>query len=482
MGAGATVLTSFSVFFIQLFGVIILARLLKPSDFGLVAMVTSIYGFFQRLRNFGLTEATIQEKEINHNIISSLFWVNVAFSILITSIFMALGPIISWFYNEPRISLIAIVISLDLFFGGLATQHQALLIRNFKFYKNAAIEIPSAVIGYGSAIILAWCGWGYWAIVSRWVITALAQAIGSWTFCKWRPSLPSYEPRIRPMIKFGVNMLGNFFISYFSKSIDKILIGRRYGSISLGFYDRAYYLFNTPTATFSTPLVKVAVVTLSKLREDPEKYRRYYLNAISNLSFIGFPLSAMLTVMSSDLVLLILGPQWGNTAEILFILGFATGIQIIYGSYAWLHISIGRSDRLFRWNIIGSAVIIVSCLVGLKFGVKGVAIAYTIAMYILLGPCLSYAGKIMDIKLRSIIEVMWKYYLSSIFTGLILWFILNKSNMFVQLNVFSRLTISSLIFALTYIFIVIIIYKSFQPVTQFISFLREMAPNIFKNK
>ena len=155
-GAGATLLSGFSTFFFQTIGVVILARLLNPEDFGLVAMVTSIYLFFRVLRGFGLLDATLQEKEINHKKISTLFWVNVFFGILTTLIFIAVGPIISWFYKEPRITSIAMIISLDLFFGGFATQHRALLKRNFQFYKDAVIDIPATIIGFGTAILLAW--------------------------------------------------------------------------------------------------------------------------------------------------------------------------------------------------------------------------------------------------------------------------------------------------------------------------------------
>jgi PST family polysaccharide transporter len=483
-GAGASLVSSFSTFFIQMLGVVVLARLLKPSDFGLVAMVTSIYGFFQMIRSFGLTEATIQEKEINHKKISTLFWVNVAFSILITLIFMILGPLISWFYKEPRITWIAIIISIEGFLGGLGTQHRALLIRNFHFYKNAAIQIPSVIIGFGTAIFLAWNGWGYWAIVSRWVVSALIQTIGAWIFCKWRPGLPAFGSGIMPMIKFGMNMLGTYAVSYFSKNIDKVLIGWRFGSSSLGFYDRAYYLFSTPTERFATPLVNVVVVTLSKLREDPEKYRRYYLNAVSTLSFIAFPISAMLTVMSNDVVLLILGPQWGKAAKILFVFGFAIGIQMIYGTRAWLHLSMGRSDRGFRWDIIGSICIITSCLIGLNFGLMGVVIAYTACMHILISPCLWYAGKNINLKLGSIISVIWKNYLSALCAGLLLWYILYSynltSNIFVQLNIIARLATSFIICICFYIVMVLILYRSTQPIKQFISINKDMFPKIHK--
>ena len=484
-GAGATIISTFSTFIIQMIGVVILARLLKPSDFGLVAMVASSYAFFRVLRNLGLTDATIQEKEINHKKISTLFWINVSFSILLTLTFMAFGPLISWFYKEPRVTSIAILFSLDLFFGGLATQHRALLKRNFQFYKDAAIEIPAAMIGFGTAIYLAWTGWGYWAIVSRWVVSAMVEVTGAWILCRWRPGLPVVGTGVLPMVKFGMNMLGNFSVSAFSRNLDKILIGWRYGSLPLGYYDRAYHLFTLPTQRVSEPLTHVAVATLSKLREDLDKYRSYYLNAVSTIAFIGFPISAILTVMSDDVILLILGPQWGKAAEILSVFGVAIGIQMIYTTNAWIHISMGRSDRWFRWSIIGAICTALSYLIGLSYGAIGVAIAYTISLYLLIGPCLWYAAKPINLRLKSILSAIWKYYMSALFAGLAYWYIFHSldftSKIFISLNIYGRLSISFCFYTAMYIVMVIALFRSTEPIAKFITIGLDMVPS-FKSK
>ena len=484
-GVGLTLVSSFGTFFIQIPAVAILARLLEPNDFGLVAMVTAIYGFFQGLRYFGLLEATIQEKEINHEKISTLFWVNVAFSILITIIFMALGPLLSRFYGEPRITWIAIIISLDLFIGGLGTQHRALLARNFEFIENTGIEIASTIIAYGTAILLAWKGWGYWALVSRWVVYSMAQTAGVWIFCKWRPGLPAFGTGVMPMLKFGMNMLGNYSLSYVSKNIDRVLIGWRYGSLSLGYYDRAYYIYYLPVAKISFPIVNVANTTLSKLRDDLDKYKRYYLDGVSSISFVSFLISAIVVVMSKDLVLLFLGPQWGQSAKLLSVFGVVIGIQMVYGTNAWIHLSMGRSDRLFRWNILAATCIVTSITIGLRFGLLGVIIAYAATIHILVGPCLWYAGKNINLKLATIISVIWKNYLSAICSGLFLWYIFYSFDftnaIFIELNVFTRLVTSTTIFALSYVFMIKIILRGSIPIAKYIPFLKEMVPNVFKS-
>lgn len=479
-GAGATIISSSCNFFMQTAGVIILARLLKPSDFGLVAMVTSVYAIFQMIRGMGLAEATIQEKEIDHKKISMVFWVNVGFATFLTLIFVLLGPVISWFYGEPRIKLIAMIISLDLFFGGLATQHRALLIKNFHFYKSAAIEIQATFVAFGTAIYLAFHGWGYWAIVSRWVVFSFVEVIGAWTFCRWRPGLPVRTTGIIPMVKFGVNMLGTFIVTYFSRNVDKILIGWRYGSSSLGYYDRAYNLFMAPAQRLSQPIYNVAIVTLSKLRDDPEKFRRYYLNSISKIAFIAFPISAILTVMANDIVLLLLGPQWKKAGPILSAFSVSIGLQMIYYTYSWLHVSLGKSNKLFRWNLIGTSCTILAFLVGLHFGPIGVGICYSASIYILIGPSLWYAGKEIDLSVRSIFLVIWKYFLSAFVTGLVYLYVLRlvvySSHANIQVNIFTKCFISTLVIGSIYLVTVVIVFQSTKPIKEFISVGLEMVP------
>jgi PST family polysaccharide transporter len=393
---------------------------------------------------------------------------------------MGFGPVISWFYDEPRIKFIAIIISLDLFFGGLTTQHRALLIKNYHFYKNAFIGIIATILSYGIAIFLALQGWGYWAIVSRWVVFGLVEFMGAWAFCKWRPGLPAHNARIIPMVKFGLNMLGNFTVSYFSRNIDKILIGWRYGSLSLGYYDRAYNLFQEPAQRISRPIFNVAVVTLSRLRDNPEKYRRYYLNSISLMAFVGFPISAILTVMSKDIILLLLGPQWKEAAPFLSVFSLSIGIQMIYQTNPWLHISLGRSNKLLRWNILATTFFVISFLVGLKFGPIGVVIGYTASIYILMVPSLWYAGKEINLKVSSIIEVIWKFFLSAIFTGLFYLYVLHSidytSRIIVKFNLFTKCLVSTLFCVIAYNIFIVIMFQSTKPIREFISVGLDMLP------
>lgn len=481
-GAGATVVCQVSIYCIQMISTIILARLLSPHDFGLVAMVIYIFLFFKMLRNLGLIDATIQRDEITHAQLSTLFWINVLFSIGIALIFVALSPLIVWFYKEPQLEEISVSISLVFILGGLSTQHLALLKRNMQFYRSAANEIIATIIGVITAIILAVVGCGYWALVWKHVASAGAEAVGAWIICRWRPTLPSYGTGVSPMLRFGVNMLGNFSVNYFSQNLDKVLVGWRNGPQSLGHYDKAYQLFLAPAQQLSYPLTHVVVATLSRLNNDPEKYRSYYLSAVSLLSFVAFPLSAALAVMGKDIILLLLGPQWGKAGDIFSIFALGIGIHVLYGTHGWLHISLGRTDRWFRWGIVGASVSVTSFLIGLPFGPPGVAVAYTIAIYILTGPGLWYAGKPIGISLTSIVLVSWKYFVAALGAGSVAWYILFvfdvTSASFSAFDIVVRLCLSLALCVSIYLTLIIALYGNTKPISHFFTVLYDMVPRL----
>ena len=189
---GAVTMTSQVIkFFLRTGSTVVLARLLTPQDYGLVAMVTAITGFVAMFKDMGLSMATIQRAEINHAQVSNLFWINVALSIALALILVGAAPIISWFYGDSRLSWITIAIGGTFIFSGLTVQHQALLSRQMLFTTIAIIEILSMIIGITVGIALAWYGAGYWALVAITATSALSSMILVWSFYGWRPGKPA---------------------------------------------------------------------------------------------------------------------------------------------------------------------------------------------------------------------------------------------------------------------------------------------------
>ncbi|MDR2727687.1 MAG: lipopolysaccharide biosynthesis protein [Chitinispirillales bacterium] len=445
-------------------GTIVLARLLLPADFGLLAMVLTITGFFVLFKDLGLSDATVQSEKINHKQVSTLFWINVFFSLLIISLIVLMSPLAARFYNEPRLAKIITISAMSFVFAGFSTQHLALLKRNMKFVQIATVEIVAALVSITAALIMAFNGFGYWALVARPIILAVLTMAGVWFFCPWRPGLPVRRSGVRGLIGFGAGTMGFYLVNYFARNVDKALIGWAKGAVALGFYHKAYHLFILPVSQFSIPLQSVAVTTLTKLRNEPDRYKEYFIKAIALISFAGMPMSTYLAALGRDIIILLLGENWLGAADIFAVLGLGAGMQIIYATQGWLHVSLGRSDRWFFWGCINSAIMILFFVAGLPFGAVGVAAGYTVSLYILTAPALWYAGRPVKLGLGEIIRAVWKIYLAAAFAGLLTWVMVKLC---ADMNIFYRLSLCSVFFAAAYLSSIVILSKSFEPLVRY---------------
>ncbi|MDG5816875.1 lipopolysaccharide biosynthesis protein [Chitinispirillales bacterium ANBcel5] len=472
-GGTVTVIARAIDYILHTVGTVFLARLLSPEDFGLVAMVVTITSVFVVFKDLGLSEATIQSEKLNHAQVSTLFWLNVVLGTSILLIMALLAPAIAWFYGNQSLVSITIVSSLSFLFASLATQHLALLKRSMGFNKIAVIEIVASLGSIALAVILAYRGFGYWALVTRPVFLSFFNAFGLWVICGWRPGLPVKGAGVRSLVKFGANTSGFYLINYFARNVDKILVGRFIGAQVLGFYQKAYFLFVLPVNQLTIPLQGVGVSTLTKLRNDPSKFKRFFIRALGLLAFVGMPMSAFIASVGDIIIVLLLGPQWAEAAEIFAVFSLGAGMQIIYATQGWLHVSLGRSDRWLRWGIIGSGCMVVSFFIGLPFGATGIAAAYTICLYIVTFPAIWYAGRPVLLSAKEIIAGIWKYYIASVIAGILAYAVSQST---VNYNSLVRLSIVTVQFTSTYLVIVVILHGSLGPIKEFSTLLFQSLP------
>ena len=393
--AGAVTLASqIFKFALSTLSAIVLARLLTPEDFGLIAMVAILVNFVAMFQYMGLSTATIQWAELNHQQVSTLFWINVALSTFIMLVMIALSPAVAWFYQEPRLVWITIGYAFSVFFSGLEIQHEALLNRQMRFSVLAIIDVVSLVIGLAAAILAAWYGAGYWALVINQLAMTLARAVGVWSACRWRPGLPVRGAGVRPMLSYGGNFTGTNLMIYFSRNLDNTLIGKFWGSQQLGLYNKAYQLLLLPIQQIANPIANVAMPALSRLADSPERYRKAYLNIIEKLAMITMPGVVFMIATSDWLVLFLLGQQWVETGRIFMLLGIAAVIQPVSRTCWWLFATQGRAREMFHWSLIGGAIAIASIIAGLPWGAVGVAASYAVTDLCLYTPLLFwYAGR-----------------------------------------------------------------------------------------
>jgi O-antigen/teichoic acid export membrane protein len=377
-----------SKFVINMISAVVLARLLTPQDYGLIAMVAVFTNFTSLFRNLGLSAATTQRAEINHQQISTLFWINIAFSVLTMLVTAACAPLIAAFYGEPRLTWVTLGIVIGFIFSGLTVQHEALLKRQMRFTALGTIDVLSMLIGFLTGVMMAWYGAGYWALVGGQLALGASYAAGIWIACDWRPSLPTKNSGVRSMIAFGSNLTGYNFLNYFSRNTDNLLIGRLWGSQQLGLYSRAYQLLLLPLDQVCSPLDGVAVTALSKLVDTPVRYARAYLRILEKLAMLTMPGVALMIATSDWLVRVMLGPKWADTGRIFAVLGIVGLLEPISLSVGWLLISQGRTRRILHWGIIDSVLSLVSIVAGLPWGALGVAVSYSLAGFFLRKPLL----------------------------------------------------------------------------------------------
>ena len=392
-------------FVLQMVSTMVLARLLTPADYGLIAMVSAVTGFLSMFSNLGLSTATIQKAEINHDQVSTLFWINVGLGVLVALVVVALAPAVAWFYGDSRLTWITMALGAGFIFAGLSVQHQALLTRQMRYLTIGIVGIVSMTIGITAGIAAALSGAGYWSLVVLSLVTALSRVLGKWIVLPWMPGRPKRGVGVRAMLGFGGNITAFNIVNYFSRKADDILIGKAWGSTELGFYNKAYSLLMMPLSQLRGPLMSVAMPSLSRLQTQPERFRSYYLKMLQVLAFLSMPLAAFLGAFSHDIVLLVLGPQWGEAATIFTILAFVAVLQPMASTVGTVLVTLGQTGKHLRLGVVVAALCVVSFVVGLPWGARGVALSYTLFGYATLIPYLHFALKETPVSLRDFLKV-----------------------------------------------------------------------------
>jgi O-antigen/teichoic acid export membrane protein/glycosyltransferase involved in cell wall biosynthesis len=480
-GAGVTLLSGGIALALQVVATAVLARLLTPTDFGLVTMVTT---FSLLLANFGfngLTEAIVQREQINHALASTLFWINLATGVLLTLGFAATGSLLGHFYHNSLVRGVTIGVSLTIFTASISVVHLALLKRAMRFKQVSINDICARLAAVILGILLAWAGWGYWALVASAVAVPLSTMIGAFLLCRWTPGFPRWVEDTGSTLRFAIHTYGNFAVNYFSRNTDNLLVGWRFDAQSLGFYKKAYDLFALSAGQFVSSITVVVVAALSRVNRDLTQYRRYLLGAVSVMAFVGMGLSAGLTLAGKDLIRLLLGPGWEPAGRIFTFFGPGIGVMVIYHIHGWIHLSIGRADRWFRWAIVEFIVTCLLFLAGLPWGPVGIAMAWTASFWILTIPAMWYAGKPIGLGVTTVFAVVWRYLLAALLAGSVTAIIIKGIPSLGALPRYSgavaRIMAVSALLVPLYLTGVILLHGGFKPLYQITRLLQEMFPS-----
>lgn len=400
--AGARAVQQFLNFVVT----VVIARLLVPEDFGLIAMILVFTGFAMLFVDFGLAAAIVQRKTLDERHLSSAFWMNLGAGLALSGVVAALAPALASIYDEPRLVLLTLVMSSSFLLGSLAIVQSAVLSRAMNFRRLGGIDIGSTLVGGSAAIAAAASGYGVWSLVVQLLVSTLARVALLWALTEWRPRLLFDVHAARELWRFSANLAGFSGVNYWSRNADNFLIGIFVGPAALGIYGRAYNLMLLPLTQVVGVISRVMFPALSRLQDDPERVKRAYLRAIGIIGLITFPLVAGLLVAAEPFVLALLGPKWRDVIPVLQILCVAGLTQSVGATVNWIYQSQGRTDLLFKWGLATSAITLVAFGIGIVWGVYGVAIAYVVRTLGLLYFNYAIPGKLIGMSFGDVVHAM----------------------------------------------------------------------------
>ncbi len=415
--AKGTAWSSFSQIVRQIlsFGImVILARLLNPSDFGLFGMSIVFTGFISIFRSLGLGTAIIQRKKINNLYLSTAFWATLGMGCFLCIITILISPLITLFFKKELIRNIVIISSFGFIISSLSSIHINLLQREMKFNKIAVIEISGSIVYGAVAISIALMGYGVWSLVFGTLAEAFLLIPIYWYATGWIPKLNFSKKYFKNLFGFGSNVLGFNIINYFARNLDNLLIGRFLGASALGYYALAYNLMLKPLRYISWNVGRVLFPAFSSIQGNKQRVRNAYLKVISYISLITFPMMIGLFFVAPEFVKVFYGEKWVPTILILQILCFVGAIQSIGTTVGTIFYSQGRPDIQLKWGVFATPIVAIAFFIGLKWNIQGVATAYAVASGMLWLISHKIANSLIDLKMKKFLAKLYPAALASL--------------------------------------------------------------------
>lgn len=365
---------------VQVLSVVILARLLSPVDYGLLAMVAAVIGVADIFRDFGLSTAAIQARTLSRAQRSNLFWINTFIGLLLSVLVWISAPLIAGLYQQPSLVPIAQSLAWTFLLNGIATQYRADLNRRMRFTLLAAADVVSPIVALGVAAALAAGGAGFWALVAQQLVQFAVMLVVVMAGARWLPGRPSRTTSMDGMLRFGWNIVATQLIGYVSNNVDSVIIGLRFGAGPLGQYNRAFQLLMNPLNQVRSPVTRIAIPILARLQDDEKRYSAFLLRGQSALGHsLGFVLGAGAGA-SVPLTVVFLGAgEWSGLAPILSLLAISGLFQVLAFVGYWVYVTRGLTRNLVHYSLVSSAIKVILIVCGSQWGVIGVAAGYALA-------------------------------------------------------------------------------------------------------
>lgn len=393
---------------------VVLARLLVPEDFGLLSMASVITGLVMIFQYLGAAAVVIQRQQISERLISSLFYLNIIASIILSGVLYLAAPSLASMYNEAGLVPVIEALSLSFIITAVGTIPGALLNRDLRFDRMAQVSFIAAAVQGIVAVVMAYAGYGVWALVISNILSSLASSLFMWWASGWFPRAGLYWSELRQVAGFCLNMTGLNLVDYSSRDADKFVIGKWLGEANLGYYTMAYRFCLYPPLVISPILNRVLFATFSRLQDDDDQLQLIYLRAVGGIAFITFPLIAGMMAVADPFVMAVLGEKWAPAIPIMIALGPVGALQAISTPANYVMLAKGKANWLFWLTIISTTLTILAFLGAIPFGVVWVATAYSIITLPLTVIRFKLSFQLLRVPFFKLLKATWPYLFASI--------------------------------------------------------------------
>ncbi len=358
---------------------LILARLLTPTQFGIAAEVLVFSSFIVVFADAAFGAALVQRETVTEDDRSTAFWSSVAIGALLTVVgFLLAGPVAA-FYGEPEVEPLLRAMSAGFLLTSVGAIQEALLVREMDFrtleLRLMLATLLAAFVGIGAAL----AGWGAWAIILQSLTTIVASSVILWVRSEWRPSLRFSMESFKSMGAFSAYIFGHRFLYYAHRNADNLLIGKFLGPASLGAYAIAYNIILVPFSRIAVPIQDVLFPALARVQNDLSRVADAWIRAMRMVGAVTVPGLAGLAVVAPEFVEVVLGSKWSSAVPIIQILSWVGILQALQSLNTGVLEAVGRARAVFRWTLVFFASHIVAFVIGLHWGIVGVAVGYAVS-------------------------------------------------------------------------------------------------------
>ncbi len=407
--SGVAWITAFQVArqVLQVVSVSVLARHVPPAAYGLIAMAFLVTSLLETIRDAGTGSAMIREREMNDDIASTVFWLNCVLGGAVSVLVVLASYPAAIFFHEPQIIRVLQFLSISFFMGAISVVPTALLNRAMEFRKLAVAQTAGAICGTIVAITVALAGGKVWSLVAGTLSTVFITTIGVWIYAPFHIKPVFHRDVARRILSFGLNLSGFHIFNYFSRNADNLLVGKFLGSIALGYYQMGYMLMTYPLQNFTLMVAQVVYPAMAKFHEDHARLRAAYLRTSALVALVTLPIMLGMGVTAPSFVRVFLGTRWAPVATLLVVFAPLGAMQSLYATVGVIYNTQARTDLQFRWMMFASVFYVLSFIVGLRWGILGVATCYAIVWTILMVPSFLIPFRLIDLSGWAFLRTLW---------------------------------------------------------------------------